>query len=541
MSGSISNNASSVAAQFKAQNGQILDPSGNVYTAKGINVLDSQMGAANQILTDLPGLNYVRLAAFSYSSPDAYSSFINTMTSHGVVVEIEDHTSSDGSDHGGSSGEIFSGQRLQDELNWYSSLASAYASNPYVWFGTDNEPPNGPGLSNWQRQTYDAIRNAGNDSPILMALPGGGWIGGQDARSYGLDPTVYASMSNIAVDVHLYGWSSDYIPDLHAVDTALNNLVNGARTLTSTEGTPPVIIGEYGVSTFGQAPDANAQQILYAAQHAGQTSGAAAFAWTGGGADSLTDAAGNFTSYGQNVAQWIAGNAGVMHPDTLLLRMSQDALDGNAHFNVTVDGQQVGGTLTAATLHSSGNSDLFLLTGNWGQGTHSVQIQFLNNAYGGSSATDRSLYVDSIAYDGNTYGGTNATLHADDSRSFTVGGLTNMTGGPADSVTVYLAEDAWDGDAQAVVTLDGRQATAPVAITASHAAGQWQVLVLSGDFGADSHSVGVSFVNDAYGGTPTTDRNLYVNGVDCNGQHYGSGVTALPTNGSVTYTINTDH
>jgi hypothetical protein len=35
---------------------------------------------------------------------------------------------------------------------------------------------------------------------------------------------------------------------------------------------------------------------------------------------------------------------------------------------------------------------------------------------------------------------------------------------------------------------------------------------------AGTHTLAVSFVNDLYAGTPQTDRNLYVNEVDLNGQ-----------------------
>ena len=57
----------------------------------------------------------------------------------GIVVELEDHTNSNGSNAGGGQGSAFTGQQLTNEMNWYSSMASTYASNPYVWFGSDNE------------------------------------------------------------------------------------------------------------------------------------------------------------------------------------------------------------------------------------------------------------------------------------------------------------------------------------------------------------------------------------------------------------------
>ena len=81
------------------------------------------MGAANQVLANFPGLNFVRLTVTAYQAPDTYAAFVNTMTSHGVVVEFEDHTSSDGANGGGERGVVFTGQLLTNELNWYSSIA----------------------------------------------------------------------------------------------------------------------------------------------------------------------------------------------------------------------------------------------------------------------------------------------------------------------------------------------------------------------------------------------------------------------------------
>jgi hypothetical protein len=65
-------------------------------------------------------------------------------------------------------------------------------------------------------------------------------------------------------------------------------------------------------------------------------------------------------------------------------------------------------------------------------------------------------------------------------------------------------------------------------------------LTFSGNFGAGSHTIGVTFINDASGGTAGTDRNLYVNGIDVNGQHYGTGTTALMTNSTASFSVITN-
>ena len=73
------------------------------------------------------------------------------------------------------------------------------------------------------------------------------------------------------------------------------------------------------------------------------------------------------------------------------------------------DGVQIGGTQTATALHSSGQTQTFDVLGTFAAGNHVATIDFLNDAYGGSSTTDRNLYVTGASIDGTTIAG--ATLN----------------------------------------------------------------------------------------------------------------------------------
>ena len=86
-------------------------------------------------------------------------------------------------------------------------------------------------------------------------------------------------------------------------------------------------------------------------------------------------------------------------PDSLVLKLSEDAYNGDAQYTVKVDGVQVGGTFTASALHGSGD-DTLTLAGTWGTASHKVTVNFLNDAWGGTATTDRNLYVDAISYNG---------------------------------------------------------------------------------------------------------------------------------------------
>jgi hypothetical protein len=225
---------------------------------------------------------------------------------------------------------------------------------------------------------------------------------------------------------------------------------------------------------------------------------------------------------------------------TITLDVSEDAYQGDAQFTVQVDGTQVGGVMTASALHGISDSNVFTLTGNWSSAAaHQVQIQFINDAYGGTPTTDRNLYVDSAAFNGAAASGSAATLYNDTTAGFTVGGTTPVASAPADTLTVQLAEDAWNGNAQFSLSIDGKQITTPQDVVASHADATWETFDFAGNLGAGPHTIGISFSNDAYGGTTSTDRNLYVGGLDINGQNYGSGVTALMANGTATFNVTT--
>ena len=84
---------------------------------------------------------------------------------------------------------------------------------------------------------------------------------------------------------------------------------------------------------------------------------------------------------------------------------------------------------------------------------------------------------------------------------------TSIDGGPfgsgPDTLVLTLAEDAFQGDAQASVAIDGKTLNAqPITVTAAKNAGQSESFIFKGSFGPGAHDLAVSFLNDAYDGTP---------------------------------------
>ncbi len=81
--------------------------------------------------------------------------------------------------------------------------------------------------------------------------------------------------------------------------------------------------------------------------------------------------------------------------------------------------------------------------------------------------------------------------------------------GPA-SIVLDVAEEAYQGDAQYTISVDGVQVGPILTATANYAAGQNQTVTVEGSWLVGIHTVSVNFLNDGYGGSASTNRNLYV-------------------------------
>ena len=236
---------------------------------------------------------------------------------------------------------------------------------------------------------------------------------------------------------------------------------------------------------------------------------------------------------------------------TLVLRVSADSWNGDPDFVVMVDGVQVGGVQTASASHAKGQWQDVTLTGDFDVDPSKVSVSFINDAYGGTAATDRNLYVQSLTLNGATYLGSAlpATLGpaASDSAAMYSNGTITFGTVPQNTLTLRVAADSWNGDPDFVVMVDGVQVGGVQTASASHAKGQWQDVTVTGNFAATPSKVSVSFINDAYGGTAATDRNLYVQSLTLNGATYlgsalpatlgpvASDSAAMYSNGTITF------
>lgn len=303
---------------FYTSDGQIIAPDGSVFVAAGINIMESEEPTVAQIKADFPGINFVRLAIYDYASPSALSAYVTSLTNAGIVVELENHYNGAGN-AGGGQGTIFTGSALATEQAWYSSVAAAFKSNPYVWFGTNNEPSetdssgnNDPAaLSAWQQTTYNTIRATGNTNPVMLETT----VWNTSQVNVGYTASDYSAMSNVIWDQHWYGWITGYNTTQTTNTSALESVIAQDQQITGANGIIPVLIGEYGNSTSGTTIDPNGSQTVTAVEQvvqAGYASGGAAWVWDSGnpGDGLITEWGGTtLSSYGQQVAAAIAAES----------------------------------------------------------------------------------------------------------------------------------------------------------------------------------------------------------------------------------------
>ncbi|QHT59794.1 hypothetical protein GXP70_07390 [Paenibacillus lycopersici] len=305
---------------FQVVNGKIYDPNGNRYVASGLDMYLSD-GTADQVLAMFPGINFIRIPDDSTHDPSYFSSFINTMTAHGVVCEIEYHpwptfdTSSEPSNY----------------LSWINSLANYYKSNPYVWIGTMNEPTNAA-LTNEHTAVYNQVRGTGNNNIVVL------YTEGANAQT----PSSYASMHGVVWDSHFYGWLSDYSTNVSDVRNAylygtkwiggVSNAQFGSTYYAGTvsaDGAIPLINGEFGPSTDDLSTDANANQVIDTVSNwaiaNGYSQGYSGWSWwrPGNGMDNVQNS-GVLTTWGtqlknaiQATKTWLSSQPGLGSSNTL--------------------------------------------------------------------------------------------------------------------------------------------------------------------------------------------------------------------------------
>jgi hypothetical protein len=245
---------------------------------------------------------------------------------------------------------------------------------------------------------------------------------------------------------------------------------------------------------------------------------------------------------------------------TIIVHASGDQYQGAPEFVVLFDGQQIGGPQSVSAIHGAGQWEDIALGGSF-TSPHEVDVKFVNDASSGIAGADRNLYIDYITVNGQRYEGetasndaslamgsldphagvmlVNGTLAFNTAPTLTPSPPTSggtpptpipvpvpvpaptptPTPVPSSTISLRVSGDQWLGDPQFIVNVDGHQIGGIQDVSAPHSHGKWQTITLTGNFGV-AHEVELQFINDAWGGSPGADRNLYVDYIDVNGHRY---------------------
>ncbi len=149
---------------------------------------------------------------------------------------------------------------------------------------------------------------------------------------------------------------------------------------------------------------------------------------------------------------------------------------------------------------------------------------------GGGSTGTSSTRSGTTGSGGTETGGTGTAGSGSAATPVTIGS------GP-DSLVLQVSEDAYQGDAAFTISVDGQQIGGTQTALASHVAGQLQALTVQGAFGSGNHTVSVDFLNDAFGGASSADRNLYVASAAIDGAAIPGGSLAEYSAGSQSFTF----
>lgn len=366
-----------VTGKFHVAGGKIIAPNGSVFKGVGINIgdfranLDMASAVTNfttgaPLTTLFPGINFVRIALYgggsaaaptTYPAASSYDAFVNAVTSLGIVVEFEHHIGTTGSSAGGGQGVVPApgSAWVNAENANYAALATRFKDNPYVWFGTNNEPPSATGLSAWQKSNYDAIRNTGNQNPVMLEVWGSRPPGyGGTPLQQGMVQSIYSAMTNVIWDPHVYPFINGNNTSAASNNQTPIDMAAAAQTITSADGIVPVIIGEFGPSTTGSSIEANATQTVTGVLASGF--GSAVWHWR------LQDCCNNLNSgdtvasltpLGVQVAAAIKAN--VQQPGTVGESLAFNTIAPPAQNTAFVVSGTIGGVTTAPSLQYSDN------------------------------------------------------------------------------------------------------------------------------------------------------------------------------------------
>lgn len=284
-------------AGFTVRDSTILDPNGQPFIAKGVNVNGSnwtwqRLTAPDaDLITQCWKFNLVRVNSFLFTGQIPYpqhetnndlDSIIQAFTSRNIVVVLEAHDRI---------GSYYTGDDLTALIAWFTDLARRYKDNPYVWFDIANEPGGRRSIDvdqwvNMHGRVIEAIRSIAQANNVIIVE---GAFGGQDAGNLDGNLVTESAILQHSQDVINYGGQryDNIVFSIHTYDLWNFGDAKMADFFDRVQAQNlALIVGEYGVST-GQNTQPAAQSLFNTAPPRGI--GRIVWQWDGGDYNDLTE------------------------------------------------------------------------------------------------------------------------------------------------------------------------------------------------------------------------------------------------------------
>ncbi len=222
-------------------------------------------------------------------------------------------------------------------------------------------------------------------------------------------------------------------------------------------------------------------------------------------------------------------------PDTLALTVSEQEFNQDGQFTISVDGVQVGGTLTATAISALGDSQVFDVKGDFGPGSHTVSLDVINGTFiAGYPLGANALNVLSANIDGSAISNSALSMTTIPFGSFTftepgsptAANTDPVIGSGADIMSISVSERAEDSGAQFTISVDGQQIGGVQTTSASSLAGQTETFDVLGNFGAGNHAVSIDYLN-------ADDSLLMVTSASIDGNTVPDGAITLSNDGTL--------
>ena len=194
-------NANTDNGNFQIVGSKIIDPDGNEFIPRGVNVQGMKYGWPGDVVPQADliinawNFNFIRVGCrlydhywngqnvsdnSHYQTIESMQAIVDAFTPHKVVVKFEFHDRT---------GNYYTGSELEDLKDAFREMSDRWGDNPYVWFNIMNEPGgSSSNMNQWvnmHREVIEVIRDEKQVNNVIV-IDAHYW--GQDVGAWNANP-----------------------------------------------------------------------------------------------------------------------------------------------------------------------------------------------------------------------------------------------------------------------------------------------------------------------------------------------------------------